>query len=229
MTRRIVTSLFLAASTILDAHGFVATKLGSRGLALSLNAVADPPMPAPAEHQKEEEDINMQSGSDTAESEWTATEGGFIPKILRRNDKNSQERQRTNIEHVETIQEYKTVVADEHDRIVVVRFFAPWCRACRAAAPLFRKMAGEFSPDVKFVDLPLTKENAYLHEGLGVPSVPFAHIYHPGVGLVEELKMNKKDIPAVRKVLGDYVVGSCEVPLLSFDGNDDDEAIGEFQ
>lgn len=220
-----ITSLLLTVAAISDTQGFVSTLPSRRETTFPLNAVADPPMPAPAEYQKEEGETNSQSGGET--SEWTKTEGGFIPKILRRKNKKSLERRKPSVEHVETIQEYKTVVADEKDHIVVVRFFAPWCRACRAAAPLFLKMAGEFSPDVKFVDLPLTKENAYLHEGLGVPSVPFAHIYHPDVGLVEEMKMNKKDLPAVQKVLGDYVVGSCEVPF--FDLYDEDEAIGEFQ
>jgi hypothetical protein len=28
------------------------------------------------------------------------------------------------------------------------------------------------------------KENAYLHEGLRVPSLPLAHIYDPSLGLV---------------------------------------------
>ena len=33
-------------------------------------------------------------------------------------------------------------------------------------------------PSVKFVEVPLTKENAYLHDGLGVPSLPFAQLNH---------------------------------------------------
>lgn len=220
-----IASLLLTVATIPSTEGFIAVPESRRVHALSLNAVADPPMPAPAEFQKEEGDTARQ-GSESDESEWTRTKGGFIPKILRRKDIKREDQNKPSIEHVETIQEYKAVVADENECIVIVRFFAPWCRACRAAAPLFRKMAGEFSADVKFVEVPVTKENAYLHEGLGVPSVPFAHIYHPDVGLVEEMKMNKKDIPAVRKVLGDYVVGSCDIPLLYLH---DEESIGEFQ
>uniref|UniRef100_A0A7R9VUF0 Thioredoxin domain-containing protein n=1 Tax=Pseudictyota dubia TaxID=2749911 RepID=A0A7R9VUF0_9STRA len=222
---RAIVALLFTVSTTFEAEGFTSVVSNRRISASPLNAVADPPVPAPAEHQKEEGDANTQSENES--SDWTKTSGGFIPKILRRKERQERARRKPTIEHVETIQEYKTVVADENDRIVIVRFFAPWCKACRAAAPFFRKMAGDFSPDVKFVELPLTKDNAYLHEGLGVPSVPFAHIYHPDVGLVEEMKMNKKDFPAVQKVLEDYLAGSCEVPSFCF--YDGDEAIGEFQ
>ena len=33
-----------------------------------------------------------------------------------------------NVKVVKTLDEYKKVVGDERDRIVVVRFFAPWCK-----------------------------------------------------------------------------------------------------
>jgi len=226
--KTIAPTLFLAVAKILSTEGFVATVSSGvkGGMTTPLHAVAQPPVPAPAEHQREEGDtpeVHVKSLS----SEWEKTNGGFIPRIFKKEEKRGRTRLVPDIKHVETITEYKAVVADEEERIVVVRFFAPWCRACRAAAPLFRKMAGDFSPGVKFVEVPLTKENAYLHEGLGVPSVPFAHIYHPDSGLVEEMKMNKRDIPGVQKVLGDYVAGRCEVP--SFSMLDEDEIIGEFQ
>ena len=48
--------------------------------------------------------------------------------------------------------------------------------------------------DVVFVDVPVTQHNAVIHQGLGVPSLPFGHIYHPQAGLVEELKLTRKDI-----------------------------------
>jgi hypothetical protein len=47
---------------------------------------------------------------------------------------------------------------------------------------------------------------------LGVPSVPFGHIYHPDVGLVEEKKINKKVFGEFRDSLDSYVNGSCDIP-----------------
>jgi len=116
-----------------------------------------------------------------------------------------------NVKTVRTLDEYKKVVAGEKDRIVVVRFFATWCKACKAITPAFFRLANKFS-DVSFIEVPVTEETADLHQGLGVPSIPFAHIYHPQAGLVEELKMSKKHFPQFEQALTSYVFGSCPFP-----------------
>lgn len=157
----------------------------------------------PAEEEKEKKK------KDDSKEEWVESGGGFIPKILRRNKNKSD--LRTQVTPVMTLQEYKAVVADENEKMVVVRFHATWCRSCRAAAPFFFKLADKYSPEVKFVEVPLTKETAFLHEGLGVPSVPFAHIYHPDAGLVEEMKISKKNFSEFKKVFETYIAGSCDV------------------
>ena len=105
---------------------------------------------------------------------------------------------------VETIEEYKTEVADVDDQIVVVRFYSPFCKTCKAAEKYFHKLCRD-NPDIKFVELPTTRHNKYLHEGLGVPSFPYGHIYHPDAGLVEELKINKKVFGDFERVLQYYV------------------------
>ena len=168
--------------------------------------------------------------------------GGFITKFLRRrsfgiddavadssapssstssSSINQQERrqQQQLITTVDTLEEYKRIVVNERHSIVVVRFHASWCKSCKAAYPLFHKLATEYNDNnntgggiVKFVEVPLTKETAYLHEGLGVPSVPFGHVYYPNVGLVEERKLNRKVFNDFKSVLKDYVRGSCDIP-----------------
>jgi hypothetical protein len=61
------------------------------------------------------------------------------------------------------------------------------------------------------VDVPVTPENANLHQGLGVPSLPYSHIYHPTGRLVEELKISKKHFKTFSKVLKTYVDEQCDV------------------
>ena len=115
-----------------------------------------------------------------------------------------------NVCTVETLEEYRAVVGEEDTKLVCVRFYAPWCKACKAVAPLFYHMANKF-PNVVFVDVPVTDKNTNLHQGLGVPSLPFGHMYHPRSGLVEELRMTRKCIPSFATKLQSYVTGSCEL------------------
>jgi thiol-disulfide isomerase/thioredoxin len=116
------------------------------------------------------------------------------------------------IQKVLSIDEYKKVVVEEKNVMVVVRFYAPWCRACKAISNRFRQqLPAKFGTSMKFVEVPLTKENAFLHEGLGVPSLPFAHVYHPDVGLVEERKINQKMFSEFVDVLQTYHQGYCVI------------------
>lgn len=71
-------------------------------------------------------------------------------------------------------------------------------------------MARDF-PDTIFVDVPVTDKNPALHQGLGVTTLPFAHIYHPTAGLVEEHKLTRKDVAAFQQKLQGYVDGSIGI------------------
>ena len=159
-----------------------------------------------------------EGGGDDDRREWKEVVGGFVPKFLRRRmgveaATASAVDRPTTILAVDTLEEYKRVVVDERASIVVVRFHAPWCKSCKSAFPLFRQMARDYrGASVKFVEVPLTRDTAYIHEGLGVPSVPFGHIYHPDAGLVEEGKINRRDFGVFRSALDCYVRGCCDLP-----------------
>lgn len=83
-------------------------------------------------------------------------------------------------------------------------------KACKAIAPAFYRLASLYS-DALFIDVPVTPDNANLHQGLGVPSLPYAHIYHPISGLVEEAKISKKHFPNFARSLKFYVQGVCSI------------------
>ena len=170
-----------------------------------LHVVADPPGREEEKRKRRNDDDDNSNGDD-----WVATSnGGFLPKIPRV-IKEKLKPSPTMPTEVMTIQEYKAVVADEKEQMVCVRFYAPWCKACKAVQQPFRKLCRDH-PTVKFVEVPLTKENAFLHEGLGIPSLPYGHIYHPEAGLVEERKIKKKEFAEFQQVLETYVRGECQV------------------
>eukprot|EP00568_Trieres_chinensis_P013806 CAMPEP_0183296288 /NCGR_PEP_ID=MMETSP0160_2-20130417/3910_1 /TAXON_ID=2839 ORGANISM="Odontella Sinensis, Strain Grunow 1884" /NCGR_SAMPLE_ID=MMETSP0160_2 /ASSEMBLY_ACC=CAM_ASM_000250 /LENGTH=290 /DNA_ID=CAMNT_0025457889 /DNA_START=168 /DNA_END=1041 /DNA_ORIENTATION=- len=113
-----------------------------------------------------------------------------------------------NVLTVDSLEEYRRVVGEENDKIVVVRFYATWCKACKAMAPLFYRLAS-LHPDVKFVDVPVSEQNANLHQGLGVPSLPFGHVYHPASGLVEEAKLNEDTLEDLQMQCGVMLLGNA--------------------
>jgi len=134
----------------------------------------------------------------------------LMNKDTQRTKKRKVARGPKNLVRLTTLQDFKKVVGDEKERLVVVRWYAPWCKACKAIAPSFYRLASIF-PNVVFVDVPVTPENANLHQGLGVPSLPYSHIYHPTGRLVEELKISKKHFKTFSKVLKTYVDEQCDV------------------
>lgn len=148
------------------------------------------------------------SASASDDGDWTPTaSGGFLPNFLKERLPAGEL-----LREVTTLPDYKRVVAEEPHRLVVVFFHAPWCRACKAVLPRVRQLARTHRGDaVKFVRVPLTPTNGFLHDGLGVPSLPFAHLYHPVAGLVEERKLNKHVLQEFQEILQDYVRGTCDV------------------
>ena len=101
-----------------------------------------------------------------------------------------------------------------------------WCKACKAIEDSYHRLPEDFPPSVKFVEVPLTKENAYMHKGLGIQSLPFAHIYYNDdhidnnstglyssspCRLVDELKINKSKFSEFKRIIRSYVNKECDV------------------
>ena len=61
------------------------------------------------------------------------------------------------------------------------------------------------SKRVKFVEVPVNEKTKELLIGLGVTRLPFAHIYHPSDGLVEELPISVKNFEPFKQTLLGYV------------------------
>eukprot|EP00535_Pseudo-nitzschia_heimii_P007930 CAMPEP_0197176316 /NCGR_PEP_ID=MMETSP1423-20130617/2289_1 /TAXON_ID=476441 /ORGANISM="Pseudo-nitzschia heimii, Strain UNC1101" /LENGTH=285 /DNA_ID=CAMNT_0042625683 /DNA_START=294 /DNA_END=1152 /DNA_ORIENTATION=- len=114
---------------------------------------------------------------------------------------------------VRNLQEYKKVLdqTGKDDQMLAVLWYSPWCKACRATIPGIRTLAKRH-PNVKFIQVPVLEENANLHQGLDVPSVPYLHLYVPDdPRLVEEKKMTRKRLSGFQKLLCDYEQGHCSL------------------
>lgn len=193
----------------------------------SLRVVADP-------HMKD--DTQKNGGNNSDEEAWiSGGNGGFFPNLRAFFGRRVDVRQQTDesayigestgaspsdafkaskVVQVVDIHQYKSEVVDVEHQVVCVRFYAPWCKSCKAMEAAFRRLPHAFAGyPVKFVECPVTKDNAYLHKGLGIPSLPFGHIYHPEAGLVEERKINKHVFEDFQKVLWTYAQGECHVSI----------------
>jgi len=120
--------------------------------------------------------------------------------------------------------EYKAEVygAAGTDTIVVVRFHAPYCKACKMIAFAYerfaKKMADSTNPAnlhrVKFVDVEILDRNDY--PDLDVPATPYGMIYHPtpdgGLEMVEKAAIARRQFSKFKKVLNWYRKGMCEMP-----------------
>ena len=115
------------------------------------------------------------------------------------------------MQEVRTLKDYKRVVIDEtrDDQLVVVWFYSPWCRSCKGVSKGVQALSREYKDDIKFVQVPVLSDNATLHQGLGVKSVPFVHVYHPKEGLLEERKLTRKYLTGFHRLLEDYRNGEC--------------------
>jgi thiol-disulfide isomerase/thioredoxin len=137
-------------------------------------------------------------------------------ETLQRQDKDNKntEHPAPNIKTIHNLNEYKDMLAAEKDKMIIVRWYADWCRACAAVKPRYYRMANAYASreDIVFVEVPVTEKNANLHQGLGVPTLPFGHIYYPGSGLAEELKMVKPHFKKFEKTVQWYASGSCDIP-----------------
>jgi len=142
-----------------------------------LRVVADPPM--------KEDEKKKEEGEGSFRDWIKSNNGGFIPNIrarlrrpLARGNRNSADRTQLSGEEktskpkphqapmvleVNNIQDYKTQVVDFPDKIVCVRFYAPWCKACKAVEASFHRLSRKYL-EVQFVEVPVTKENVYLHK-----------------------------------------------------------------
>ena len=133
----------------------------------ALHVVADPPM---------KDDKQKKSGKQNDGDDWILAEkGGFFPNLrsryglgigrMRQKSENRREQKYTSLStsvpskivEVVDIHQYKTEVADVQDQLVCVRFYAPWCKSCKAIEAPFRRMPQLFAGyPVKFVECPVT-------------------------------------------------------------------------
>lgn len=110
---------------------------------------------------------------------------------------------------------YEIQNADQHsawlnanpDKIMVIKFYAPWCRACKSVEPKFVQI----SRDPKYADIPIifgqlsVQHNKAFVKGLGIMALPSMQIYAGSEGLVENFPCGPSKIPMLKRKITETI------------------------
>jgi len=86
---------------------------------------------------------------------------------------------------------------------VIIKFFAPWCRACKGLEPKYLQMAQDSkykSFPIVFGQISIQNNKDYL-KSLGILALPMIQIYGGSDGLVESFPCGPSKVPILKKKL----------------------------
>jgi len=108
------------------------------------------------------------------------------------------------VQSIENYEDFDRMLASQ-DGVVVIKFYASFCRACKSMSPKFRQLASQHQDDaipMTFAEMELLANKGLCKE-LGVKRVPSVHFYHKGKK-VEDFVCGPKKIPILKERLDDY-------------------------
>ena len=87
-----------------------------------------------------------------------------------------------------------------------MKFYAPWCRACKGLAPKFTKISkdtGEKRPEVVFAQFDVQGNKDFV-KSLGILALPNVHFYGSSE-VVESFPCGPSKVPILRRKLSEYL------------------------
>jgi len=89
--------------------------------------------------------------------------------------------------------------ATQENRVVVIKFYASWCRACKAMSPKYARVAADW-PDIEFQEI-LFDNNKSLCKSLGIKILPYIEIIRGSEGKVEGFTCGPSKISRLQEKL----------------------------
>ena len=108
---------------------------------------------------------------------------------------------------IETEDQHQKWLKANEDKLMVIKFYAPWCRACKSVEPKYIQI----SKDDKYSDIPIifgqlsVQHNKAYVKSLGIMALPSMQIYAGSEGLVENFPCGPSKIPMLKRKLTDTI------------------------
>jgi len=106
-------------------------------------------------------------------------------------------------------EDYDTALQRSRENLVVIKYYASWCRACKALAPKVEKIARS-NPGVTFYEIEF-ESNKAMCKDIGIRVLPWIQFYQDGK-VVESFSCGPSKSQQISKRLETYATGECELP-----------------
>jgi thiol-disulfide isomerase/thioredoxin len=112
---------------------------------------------------------------------------------------------------IEDTDSYHALIASSkaENKIVVIKFYASWCRACKAMSPKFVRVAEDW-PHIEFHEI-LFDNNKKLCKSLGIKVLPYMEIYAGSTGKVDGFTCGPSKVSLLVSKLEDTSALYCDV------------------
>lgn len=108
------------------------------------------------------------------------------------------------IYHILNKEQHQALLEANPDKLIVCKFFAPWCRACKGLAPKFLQVTKEFDGNnIVWADLSIQHNKDFV-KSLGVLALPSMHFYASGE-LVENFPCGPSKVPILKRKLTEFI------------------------
>lgn len=105
--------------------------------------------------------------------------------------------------HITNEAEYKAVLENNKDKLIVLKVFAPWCKACKGLAPKFQGLVR----DKKYKDLPIVwadlniQGNKDFVKSIGVLALPTVQLYTGNGVKTDTFPCGPSKVPVLKRKL----------------------------
>jgi len=149
--------------------------------------------------------IRSRDFSTSMTSPGTSFESAEIPKVGK-----------DGLYHITTEEEYRSILEEHPDKLIILKVFSPWCKTCKAMAPKFQALAkrveenSPVKPPIVWVSLAHSKAiGPLVRSELGVNAVPSV-VFHVAGEMVDSFRCGPSKVatilrPKLAKLIANHV------------------------